>query len=119
MKIESLSLGFHGKTCRHESRSIDMSVQNPFMSKRGSADSRRLLAMATVASIVLAFIPGAELVTYPIRLFSTIVHEGGHALAALVTLGHVEKIVIDQTASGVTTTLGGTAWVILMSGCLG
>lgn len=81
--------------------------------------AKRTLIGATAATLILGFIPGAEIVTYPIRLFSTIVHEGGHALAALATSGSVDHIVIDQTASGVTTTLGGWPWVIMMSGYLG
>lgn len=81
--------------------------------------ARRLLLLATAASVTLAFVPGAAAVIYPIRLFSTIVHEGGHALMTLFTLGHVEGIVIRPNASGVTTSAGGIGPLIYMAGYLG
>ncbi len=82
-------------------------------------NARRLLAAATAASLVLYFVPGAELATYPIRLFTTIIHEGGHALMTLLTGGAVVGIGISPGASGLTQSLGGVPWLILMAGYLG
>jgi hypothetical protein len=68
-----------------------------------------LLLTAAVISIVLWFIPFAELVTYPFRIFVTFIHEGGHAIAALLTGNSVESLSIATNASGETyTTQGGT-----------
>lgn len=68
-----------------------------------------VLLTAAVFSIVLWFIPFAELLTYPFRLFVTFIHEGGHALAALLTGNSVESLSIAMNASGETyTTQGGT-----------
>ena len=91
----------------------------PKRSSGGHEAAQRVLAAATAASIILAFIPGADIVTYPIRLFSTIIHEGGHAAAALITQGQVDHIAIDPSGSGVTGTIGGWRWLILFSGYLG
>jgi len=41
------------------------------------------LLIATAISVVLWFVPYAEVLTYPFRIFVTFIHEGGHALAAL------------------------------------
>src|SRR5678815_5980916 len=67
-----------------------------------------LLLTAAVISIVLWFIPFAEIVTYPFRIFVTFIHEGGHAIAALLTGNSVESLSIATNASGETyTTQGG------------
>lgn len=68
-----------------------------------------LLITAAVISVVLWFIPFAELLTYPFRLFVTFIHEGGHAIAALLTGNSVESLSIATNASGETyTSQGGT-----------
>jgi hypothetical protein len=56
---------------------------------------------------VLWFIPFAEIVTYPFRIFVTFIHEGGHALAALLTGNSVESLSIATNASGETYTSAG------------
>jgi Peptidase M50B-like len=82
------------------------------MKMRLSQDARpqaTLLLAATVISIVLWFIPFAELLTYPFRLFVTFIHEGGHAIAALLTGNSVESLSIATNASGETYTSQGGA----------
>src|SRR6185436_7793497 len=67
-----------------------------------------LLLTAAVISIVLWFIPFAEIITYPFRIFVTFIHEGGHAIAALLTGNSVESLSVAMNASGETyTTQGG------------
>ncbi len=77
-----------------------------------SSDARpqaTLLLTAAVLSIILWFIPFAEILTYPFRIFVTFIHEGGHAIAALLTGNSVESLSIATNASGETyTTRGGT-----------
>jgi len=66
------------------------------------------LLIATAISVVLWFIPYAEVLTYPFRIFVTFIHEGGHALAALLTGNSVESLSVAMNASGETyTTQGG------------
>src|SRR5580765_332892 len=68
-----------------------------------------LLLTAAVISIVLWFIPFAEIVTYPFRIFVTFIHEGGHAIAALLTGNSVMSLSVATNASGETyTSQGGT-----------
>jgi hypothetical protein len=74
-----------------------------------------LLAAAAI-SIVLWFIPYAEVLTYPFRIFVTFIHEGGHALAALITGNSVQSLSVAMNASGETyTTKGGMFSQILVS----
>lgn len=58
------------------------------------------LMLATALSVVLWFIPYAELLTYPFRIFVTFIHEGGHALAALLTGNAVRSLTVSIDGSG-------------------
>jgi hypothetical protein len=74
------------------------------------------LLIAATISVVLWFIPFAEFLTYPFRIFVTFIHEGGHALAALVTGNSVASLSVATNASGETyTTEGGLFSQILIS----
>ena len=66
------------------------------------------LLAAAIISVVLWFIPFAEVLTYPFRIFVTFIHEGGHAIAALLTGNSVGSLSVAMNASGETyTTRGG------------
>lgn len=66
------------------------------------------LLIAATISVILWFIPYAEFLTYPFRIFVTFIHEGGHALAALLTGNSVASLSVATNASGETyTTEGG------------
>ncbi len=74
-----------------------------------------LLVAATI-SVVLWFIPYAEVLTYPFRIFVTFIHEGGHAIAALLTGNTVSSMSVAPNASGETyTTAGGLISQLLIS----
>ncbi len=64
-----------------------------------------LLLVATILSIGLwllsAYIPLIGLVTYPIRIFTTFVHEGSHVLAALLSGSAVQSLSVAYDGSGV------------------
>jgi len=69
-------------------------------------DSLRFLIAASALTVVLWFIPFAGFIVYPFKLFVTFIHEGGHALASLLTLGSVEAVRINPDTSGLTLTSG-------------
>ena len=74
------------------------------------------LLLAAVISIALWFIPFAEILIYPFRIFVTFIHEGGHAVAALLTGNSVQSLSVAMNASGETyTTQGGTFSRMLVS----
>jgi hypothetical protein len=75
-----------------------------------SADARpqvRTLLIAAAITIALWYIPYIGWLTYPFRLFVTFIHEGGHALAALLTGNSVASLIIATDASGETYTSTG------------
>src|SRR5215510_15584984 len=81
-------------------------------------ESIGFLLGATALTIVISYIPFGGLVVYPLRLFVTFIHEGGHALAALLTLGSVHRLAIHANASGETYTSGGLSLLISSLGYL-
>ena len=56
-------------------------------------ESFRLLVFASLLTLALWFIPFAGVITWPIRMFVTMVHEAGHTIAALITSGSVRKYI--------------------------
>jgi hypothetical protein len=72
--------------------------------------------MAATISVLLWFIPYAEVLTYPFRIFVTFIHEGGHAIAALLTGNTVASLSVAPNASGETySTSGGLISQVLIS----
>ena len=61
----------------------------------------KVLLIATVLSVALWFIPFAEYLVYPFKLFVTFIHEGGHALAAVLTNSAVYSLTVSPDTSGV------------------
>jgi hypothetical protein len=75
-----------------------------------------LLLTAAAISIILWFIPFAEILTFPFRIFVTFIHEGGHAIAALLTGNSVGSLSVATNASGETyTSQGGTISQMLVA----
>ena len=62
------------------------------------------LLVAAALSVLLWFIPYAEVLTYPFKIFVTFIHEGGHALAALLTGHTVYSLSVAMNGSGATHT---------------
>ena len=67
------------------------------------------LLVAAIVSVLLWFIPYLEILGYPFKIFITFIHEGGHAIAALLTGNSVRSLSVSMDTSGLTqTTRGGT-----------
>ena len=63
-----------------------------------------LLIIATLVSVGIWglswIVPAAAYVLYPLQLFATFIHEGGHALAAFVTGNAVQSLTVSPDGSG-------------------
>ena len=79
------------------------------MSGVPSAFSRRprttWLWIAAAVSLAVSLTPAARLLLYPFRLFTTWIHECGHALATVLVGGRVTAITIQADGSGLTYSL--------------
>jgi Peptidase M50B-like len=63
------------------------------------------LLIAAALSLALWFVPYAWVLAYPFKLFVTFIHEGGHALAAVLTGNSVRSLSVAFDTSGLTETL--------------
>ncbi len=63
--------------------------------------ARRLLLIATVATVVLYIIPFGQWLIYPLMLFSTYAHEMGHGLTAELVGGEFIRFKMYANGSGV------------------
>jgi hypothetical protein len=90
------------------------------MSNREEAKNAfSLLVICSAIALVLWFVPLGWILTYPFRMFVTLIHEGGHAAAALLSLGGVHRITLDWHGNGMTETSGGIGLLISSAGYLG
>jgi hypothetical protein len=94
-----------------------MSTQIRRTTEAGAA--RQRLVIAAVGATVLANLPGLQVLLVPVRLFVTYIHEGCHAVMALVTGGMVEQIGVMSSGDGVTVSRGGMPFLIYMAGYVG
>ena len=79
------------------------------MRLRLSQDARpqaMTLLVATAISLLLWFIPFAWVLYYPFQIFVTFIHEGGHALAALLVGGSVDYMWVATDTQGLTVSRG-------------
>jgi hypothetical protein len=70
------------------------------LSSRRSSENWFWVAVAV--SLVVSLTPWAQFLLYPFRLFTTWVHECGHALMTVLVGGRVTSISIEPNASGLT-----------------
>jgi hypothetical protein len=70
----------------------------------------KLLMVATLASLLLWiaswYLPLVGYVVYPLQLFATFIHEGGHVLAAILTGGAVQSLTVSPDTSGEVYSVG-------------
>ncbi len=82
-------------------------------------DSRKLLVIAGAATVACWALPGLSLVTLPIVYLNTHVHELSHALAAAVSGGDAQRIVVQGSGSGFTPVAGGSLLLVASAGYIG
>jgi hypothetical protein len=85
--------------------------------KRNPATNAFLFAV--VVSIVLPFIPIVRGILLPFDYLNTQLHEMFHALAAVITGGSVDKILVFRNSEGLTVTYGGFVPLIYSAGYIG
>lgn len=64
--------------------------------------ARLVLALSIGVTVALYLIPGGGRVAYPLVLISTLVHELGHGIAAVIAGGHFDLFKMHADGSGVT-----------------
>ena len=76
-----------------------------FQIARDARPQAKALLAAAALSLALWYVPYAWVLSYPFQLFVTFIHEGGHALAAVLTGNSVRSLSVALDTSGLTETL--------------
>lgn len=76
-------------------------------------------AVPLVAALAAVALHWLGPLAYPLRLLTTLVHELGHGLAALITGGAFLRFVVFPDGSGLAYTAGGLRWLIIPAGYVG
>jgi hypothetical protein len=77
-----------------------------------------LFAPLTAAlAVILLYVSGPP--AYPLRLFTTLIHELAHGTAALLSGGEFSAFQIAPDGSGLAYTRGGISWLIVPAGYVG
>lgn len=72
-----------------------------------------------VLALVLWQVQGLYFLTYPLRLFVTMVHELGHGLSSILTGGEFLRFEVSERGAGLAYTRGGIRAVVIQAGYLG
>ena len=72
-----------------------------------------------ISAILVSMLLWNTIFLYPLKLMVVLMHETGHALAALLTGGSVLRVEVNALQGGVTYTSGGNRFIILSAGYLG
>ncbi len=78
-----------------------------------------LALLAFLVAFVLWQVPALFFLTYPLRLFVTLIHELGHGVAALATGGEFLSFHVTTSGGGLAYTRGGWRFLVIQSGYLG
>lgn len=78
-----------------------------------------LAVLAFLIAFVLWQMQGLFFLTYPLRLFVTMIHELGHGLAAILTGGSFLHFEVTRRGAGLAYTSGGSRFVVIQAGYLG
>ncbi len=78
-----------------------------------------LAVVAFCIAFVLWQMQGLFFLTYPLRLFVTMIHELGHGLAAVLTGGSFLRFEVTRRGAGLAYTSGGSRFVVIQAGYLG
>ncbi len=77
------------------------------------------LLLAIVLYVLLTYVPGLNIITFPIEMLCTFLHEFGHAFFSIISGGTVHSLCINADGSGVTTTSGGSQGLCTIGGYVG
>jgi len=77
------------------------------------------LLLSVMIYMIIVYVPVIGLITLPIRLLCTFLHEFGHAFFAIITGGSVKSLAVNMDGSGVTGVVGGNKALLIMGGYIG
>ena len=77
------------------------------------------LLLSVAVYVLLSYTPGIKIITFPIEMLCTFLHEFGHAFFGIISGGSVNSLCVNPDGSGVTTISGGNGPLLTMGGYVG
>lgn len=77
------------------------------------------IILSGVLSVILSKLPYAEIILFPLNMFSTYLHESSHGLVAILTGGTLLSFTMQLDTSGLALTSGGSRILIISAGYIG
>ena len=89
------------------------------MSKNKKSEKKNFDVLIILSISIFSLLLWDSPIIYPVKIFVILLHEISHAVAAILTGGSVEKIILDLHLAGNTITKGGNQILIALSGYVG
>ncbi|KAI8820134.1 peptidase M50B-like-domain-containing protein [Fimicolochytrium jonesii] len=82
---------------------------------------RTIIFIAVYAAVITVLwnVPVLKQILWPFKIVTVALHEFSHALAALLTGGHIVSITLDPDEGGLTRYRGGSPYIALPAGYIG
>lgn len=93
--------------------------KRPQQSGHEPISNRTTLFFASLAAIFVWYVPVGRLILSPVTFLNTFIHEYCHALMGWLTGGSVDKILVNNDASGLTWVAGGNPAMVAAAGYVG
>jgi hypothetical protein len=77
------------------------------------------IIILTILYVIMCHVPVLNLITLPVEVLCTYLHEFGHAIFAILSGGRVHSMAVNMDGSGVTATSGGYSGIITIGGYVG
>lgn len=93
-------------------------MQSTAITRRGQSFDTTVV-FAVIVTVIAAFFLWETRLLLPIKIFVVFLHELSHGLAAILTGGSVERLILLDDEGGLAFTRGGNRFLILSAGYLG
>lgn len=88
--------------------------------KKLSKEQKKQIELGIILFVLLsAFLLWNTFLIYPIKLFVVLTHEMSHGIAAIVSGGKLDSILLTSSLGGESRTIGGSRFIIASAGYLG
>lgn len=81
--------------------------------------NRNYIILSGILSVILWKVPYAQIILFPLNMFSTYLHEASHGLTAILTGGSLLSFTMQLDTSGLAYTSGGFRPLVISAGYIG
>lgn len=120
-KLEALEAELNKESKKQNTQPISVKSETKPVDQPGNTSSMAFFVILALTLIIVK-IPALSLIFMPLNQFSTFVHEFSHAIATVLTGGHVSAMTIVPDGmghGGLTMSQGGLRFLVIQAGYMG